>query len=58
MAIKGIISELPEQQKESVNSVAAQIKKLITDAEDPIGQLAFALVALELAEINKSSSKN
>jgi hypothetical protein len=48
LAIKGAIAELPSEQQEACNEVAARLRQMVKDAGSPVGELAFAIVGAEL----------
>jgi len=47
LLIKGVISELPEDQREACNELAHHIRLLIKNAGEPVGTLAIALIGAE-----------
>lgn len=48
LIIKGIISELPAVQRETVNEMADTVRRMIKSAPEGEGTLAMALVGAEL----------
>lgn len=46
LAMRGLISSLPDEQKAAVNRCAESLRQMVSDAGD-IGQLALALVGVE-----------
>jgi len=45
---KGIISELPPDQEKACNELAEHLRRVVRQAGNPVGTLAFALVGSEL----------
>jgi len=48
LMIKGAISELPAAQLEACEELAEHLRRVVKQAENPVGTLAFALVGAEL----------
>ncbi len=48
LAIKGAISELPDEQRMACNELAESMRQMVLMAPPPVGTLAFALVGAEL----------
>ncbi len=47
LLIKGMISELPADQREAVEEVAGHLRRVLTSAGEPVGTMALALVGAE-----------
>ena len=48
LAIKGVISELPQDQQQACEALIKQIRELMKQAGSPVGECAIALIGAEL----------
>lgn len=56
LALKGYISEMPEEDQIRIKDIQAQIRQIVEDAGDP-GFLALSIVAPEIALEKQEASK-
>lgn len=54
MVLKGVVSELPETQRNQVHSAADKIRAVVADAGD-VGGIALALVGSECAAASEGA---
>lgn len=47
LLIKGLISELPEDQRQICNELVSRIRLFCESAGEPVGSLALALIGAE-----------